>query len=85
MFVQISCLIKNATCAVNAKLMLSCCSKNTPCSLDIRACESSWFYFFFILKCKSSILECEGLVAPSSTSNSYSGVLCAILTVTLLI
>lgn len=42
--------------------MLSCCSKNTLCSLDVRVHESSWFYFSFMFECKSSSLECEGLM-----------------------
>jgi len=65
--------------------MLSCCSKITPCSLDVRVLESSWFYFSFMFEWKFNILEYEGLVAPASTSNDCSRLLCAILTSVLLI
>lgn len=65
--------------------MQSCRSKITPCTLDIRVLESSWFYFSFMFECKFDILECEGLMAPASTSNNCSRLLCAILTSVLLI
>lgn len=32
-----------------------------------------------MFECKSNIFECEGLMAPVSTSNSCSSVICAVL------